>query len=298
VEAAPLQFADWASWERGQSHPAEARSYWRDTLDGFSPSSGLADRPRAPGSDGYVAGEVVPDPLSSALADVLERHGRPHGVGLHGALLAALIVALSFSSDRDDFTIGVIDGNRDRPECEALLGCLASLVLLRVALEPELSFRELLRRTGSAWRRARRHKVPLEQQLPDGWTRPLEPSDPPICEVKFNYLPAPATSGRETWTELAPGLHVHTFSPDVKRRTWSSPSSWFGTLLTVTVWRRPDAQLGLVLGYNQSRLSPERVAGVARGLSAVLRLAATHPELSLRELSRRVAACGVAEGER
>jgi non-ribosomal peptide synthetase component F len=61
-------------------------------------------------------------------------------------LSAALAISLAKWSGQNDVAIGTLYGNRDHPDLQAMIGFFANLVILRIQVEPSMTFRGLLRK--------------------------------------------------------------------------------------------------------------------------------------------------------
>jgi len=102
------------------------------------------DRPRPPRQS--FRGAVVRSVLPFALLDGLKAIGEAEGTTLFMTLLAALTVLLSRYSGQEDIVVASPVANRERSELEGLIGFFVNTLPLRVDLEDDPSFRELLAR--------------------------------------------------------------------------------------------------------------------------------------------------------
>jgi amino acid adenylation domain-containing protein len=143
----PIQFADWAAWQRERMQGeggAEALRYWRQRLAGLVPLEFPADhrRPTHPSH----AGRTARFALDSALTSRLRALARAHDVTLFMLLLAAFKVLLMRYTRQDDVAVGTPVAGRDRPELEGLIGYFVNSVVLRTDLSGNPAFSELLAR--------------------------------------------------------------------------------------------------------------------------------------------------------
>src|SRR5581483_11755463 len=119
--------------------------YWRKQLEGVPPLLQLpTDRPR-PELQTYN-GSVCSIKLAKTLLQKLLALSRREGTTLFMTLLAAFQVLLARYSGQKDLVIGTDLANRTRVETERLIGFFVNLVPLRLRLEGDPKFRELLQR--------------------------------------------------------------------------------------------------------------------------------------------------------
>jgi amino acid adenylation domain-containing protein len=147
----PIQYADFARWQRewlsGEVLAAEV-AWWREQLAGARGEPPLLDlpldrpRPAVPSPRGARrAWEVAPD-----LAGELAVLGQRQGATLYMTLLAAFATLLRRHGGQDDMAIGTVVATRDRLETENLIGPFFNTLVLRLGLEDDPGFGELLAR--------------------------------------------------------------------------------------------------------------------------------------------------------
>ncbi|MFJ2162729.1 amino acid adenylation domain-containing protein [Streptomyces sp. NPDC087856] len=169
TEAPPeprFQFADLAAWQRTWlDGPVMDRylGHWAKALDGAPPALELpTDRPRPP--EFTFRGDVVRVTLAPDEYKRLREGARAFGVTLYSTMLTAFAALLSRYADQTDFVLGVGVANRRLAEAERLIGMMVNTVPLRVRLEDDPTFRQLLARVhdtaveGYAWQ-----DVPLQK---------------------------------------------------------------------------------------------------------------------------------------
>nr|WP_280515409.1 non-ribosomal peptide synthetase [Xanthomonas sp. D-109] len=132
----PIQYADYALWQRGAEHDAPLQKqlrYWLEQLTGAPALLELpTDRPRPAarthgGADLQVA-------LPASLTARLNAFARQQGVTPFMALLTGWSVLLSRLSGQDEVVIGTPVANRQRSEFEPLIGFFVNTLALRVRL--------------------------------------------------------------------------------------------------------------------------------------------------------------------
>ncbi|MFD8783733.1 amino acid adenylation domain-containing protein [Kitasatospora sp. NPDC059599] len=169
--APPLQYADFAQWERDRwaadaERTQRRRGYWRERLAGLEPLELPADRHRPAHWD--PAGADVTFTVPAAPAARLTELGRDCGATPFMVHLAAFQLLLARHAGRDDVAVGVSVSRRDQPELEHLLGMFLNTVVLRTDLSGSPTFRELLGRVREGVLDAYDHQdVPFDRVVAD-----------------------------------------------------------------------------------------------------------------------------------
>ncbi len=152
-----IQYADYAYWQRWalkDEERAEQLAYWRKELRGDVPILEWPnDHPR-PGVQTY-RGAIRTFALSSALTDATKELSRREGVTLFTILLASFSSLLHRYTGQVDLVIGTLSpAGRKRPETQPLLGYFLNPVALRIDLQGDPTFRDLLARVQNVVARA------------------------------------------------------------------------------------------------------------------------------------------------
>ena len=141
-----VQYADFAAWQRGRlAGPALAAQldYWRQRLAAAPAVSQLpTDRPRPPVQRFH--GQSVRQELPQELLPALRRLAQEENASLFIGVLAAFFTLLARHSGVADLTVGTPVASRTRAELEGLIGLFFNSLVLRLQLEGDPSFRELL----------------------------------------------------------------------------------------------------------------------------------------------------------
>ncbi len=163
-----LQYADHALWQQRLLEAGEAErqlGWWRDELRDAPVLTTLPlDRPR--GAQRSARGDLMsfelPREISVALTVLARRHAAsPYMVTV--ALLALLLHR--YGGDRD-LCIGAPSANRDRPELAGMVGHFTNVLVLRLRIEPQAGFVDLLTQVRERLLAARRHAdLPLDRLL-------------------------------------------------------------------------------------------------------------------------------------
>ncbi|WP_290059537.1 non-ribosomal peptide synthase/polyketide synthase [Amycolatopsis solani] len=138
----PVQYADFASWQRDRPEPAEELDFWRDRLAGPAPLELPTDRPRPAvrAGEGEWLGFDVPAGVTANLRALAGAQGST----LFMTLVAACQVLLAQWAGQDDVAVGTVTAGRDRAELERLVGFFVGTLTLRSTVDTQRSFREFL----------------------------------------------------------------------------------------------------------------------------------------------------------
>ena len=196
LPALPIQYADYAVWQRGWMEAGEqARqlAYWREQLSGEQPVLELPfdqPRPAQPSHRGARLGiELHPELLGSLRA--LAQHA---GVTLPMLLLASYQALLHRYSGQEDVRVGVPIANRNRLETEGLIGFFVNTQVLKADIHGQMSTEHLLHQVRQRSLEAQAHQdLPFEQLV-----QALQPerslSLSPLFQVLFNHRVSVADS--------------------------------------------------------------------------------------------------------
>ena len=143
----PIQYADYSAWQREylQTHKLESQlHYWTQKLQAIPPLLELpTDNPR-PLQQTYQ-GKKIPVHLDQQLINQLQKLSQDQETTLFMTVLTAFSILLSRYSNQDDLVIGTPIANRHYSEdVEQVIGFFANTLPLRVNLDDDLSFAELL----------------------------------------------------------------------------------------------------------------------------------------------------------
>lgn len=203
-EPLPLQYGDYAVWQRaqlGQAAVTEHIEWWRAQLASAMDVLPLpTDFPR-PAMQTHrgarlqacVAGDVL---------DVAQALARRERATLYMVLLAAVQVVLAKWSHTTDVVVGSPITGRTRRELEPLIGFFVNMLALRTDLSGNPTFREVVRRVRETTLDAYEHQdVPFEQIVAE--LRPTHRAGhTPFFQVLFDLEEA-----GETWGS-PPGLRI------------------------------------------------------------------------------------------
>lgn len=179
----PLQFPDYALWQyqtRERWLQKEA-GYWREHLAGVQPMQIPLDRPlQVENPVTHMLSFSFGEQLSARLRAFAEREQTRTAL----VVLTLYVAAMSRWCDREDVLFTFASHGRFRPELKPMVGYLATLPPLRVAVRRQGGLRELIKQVVAEFYSTHQHRefdrVPL--LLPECTT-----------ELAFNWLPTSAT---------------------------------------------------------------------------------------------------------
>ena len=271
-EPMPIQFADFAAWQRDELSGERLErhlSYWHQKLAGAPLVLEIpAERPRPPvqtftGARAYI---VYPDAVLTALK-ALTQHAN---ATMFMTVLAALgLVCWKYARQRD-MILGSAIADRNRPETEPVIGYFLNMLLLRVTVDPAMSFRQLLRDVRETVVGAYAHQdVPFATLVAELKPR-QDPSRNPLMQVSFIYLDFPVIETPEYAGLTSAPLHV------------DNGASRFDMTLACT--ELPGTGIDSYIEYNSDLYDTPKVERMLRHLGRILERVAAEPDRPLREL--------------
>ncbi|HYO51945.1 non-ribosomal peptide synthetase, partial [Archangium sp.] len=203
-----VQYADYAVWQRNwlSGEVLESQlAYWRKQLVGAPAFLELPTdhpRPAVRSSQGASAvGPMYPPALVQKLRGVAQKEG----VTFYMLLEAAFHTLLHRYSGQDDISVGTPIAGRTRAETEPLIGLFVNVLVFRVNLAGDPTFRELLARVRQVALGAYEHQeVPFER-LVDELATERSLSHAPLVQAVFDMKnPARGSPERLADFELTP----------------------------------------------------------------------------------------------
>ena len=191
----PIQYADYAAWQRGwlKGEALEAQlSYWRRQMAGAPPVLELpTDRARSP-ARGYASARRTCE-VGAELSGALRRVGRGEGATLFMVLLAGFAALLSRHAGQEEVVIGTPIAGRTEAETEGLIGVFINALALRVNLEGDPTFQELLRRVKAVTLGAYEHQALPFEKLVEELTTERDMRYTPLFQVALVLQNTPMT---------------------------------------------------------------------------------------------------------
>ncbi len=187
------QYADFALWQRewlkGELLESQV-AYWREQLAGAPSALELPTDHLRPPVQSFQGGRINFG-FSASLTESLHKLSRREGATLFMTLLAAFSVLLSRYADQEDVVVGTPIANRQQRELEELIGFFTNTLALRVNVQRELTFRELLRNVREVTLNAYANQdVPFER-LVEELQPPRELNRSPLFQVMLGVQNTP-----------------------------------------------------------------------------------------------------------
>ncbi|MGA2448020.1 MAG: amino acid adenylation domain-containing protein [Polyangiaceae bacterium] len=270
LPALPVQYGDFAEWQErfvsGDRLDALVR-YWKAQLANPAPPIELPfDRPRAGTRTGRAA--LLPIEVGGETLRRIKGVCREAGTGLLAGLGAVLALLLARCGGSDDIVIGCPVAGRTRSELEPLIGFFVNTVPLRIRVDGQCTFRELVGRAGAVVEGALAH-----QDLPfDKIAEAVRPDRSLGHNPIFQVLLAVQSGLVEPFT--IPGVAV---SADPYQRTCRFD-------LELHVWE-VDGVLRGAIYYSPELFNPETIERLYRRWVTLLGAAAARPASSVRTLA-------------
>ncbi|MFV0131782.1 non-ribosomal peptide synthase/polyketide synthase [Streptomyces sp. HMX87] len=181
LPALPVQYADYAQWQRTASDREQHLAYWREQLADIEPLDLPTDRPRPPirTRSGATARLALPPRTARRLAQV----GRERGATLFTTLVAAAQTFLARLSGGRDIAVGTVTSGREQVEIQQLIGFFVNTLVLRSNVDADRPFPEFLDDVRRTVLDAFAHQeVPFEQVVDE--VRPVrDTSRTPLFQV-------------------------------------------------------------------------------------------------------------------
>ena len=266
----PVQYADFALWQRERLEGGaleEGLAYWKNQLEGMPERLELpTDRPR-PAVQTFEA-EVCETSLSAELSEALRRLSRENQATQYMTLLAAFAVLLSRYSGQDDIVVGSPIANRQEQQLEDLIGFFVNMLVMRVRVKGDKSFRELLHDVRKTALEAYQHQdVPFERLVEE-----LAPernlNESPVFQVSFALQNAPSVP------KMLKGLKL-------RRLALDTPQVRFDLEVYAN---HAGRVMNIAWLYNRDLFDRWRIEQMARHYAQVIEAIATDQDATVRKV--------------
>ncbi|MEV6986122.1 amino acid adenylation domain-containing protein [Sphaerisporangium sp. NPDC051017] len=181
----PLQYLDYAAWQRDQLGAArldELVQWWKRRLMDAEPLALPFDRPR-PAVQRHRGG-VIPFHIDAATGEAVRRVARGHGATNFMVLLAAFIVLLRRYGGQRDISVGTPVANRELAELDGVAGFFVNTLVLRVDVD-EVPFGELVERVRATVLDALAHQEAPFEKVVEEVNPSRNLSHSPLFQVMF-----------------------------------------------------------------------------------------------------------------
>jgi natural product biosynthesis luciferase-like monooxygenase protein/amino acid adenylation domain-containing protein len=266
----PLQYGDFAVWQRGTSEEASFAvklAAERERLSGLPRAISMPfDRPR-PAVQRFV-GSDLSGVLPGAIVEQAREVGREEGATLFMVLLAAFQTLLGRLAGQRDVAVGTPIAGRGRTELEGLVGLFTNTLVLRARFAEATSFRSLLAAVRrDALEAFARQDLPFEK-LVEALQPGRDLSVSPLFQIFFTLLNAPR-----------PAIEIEGLSFEVPR----IPGSTARFDLTLEA-AEEGRELAYRFEYRRDLFDPASVARLAQQLGSLLEAASAAPSAALEDL--------------
>jgi amino acid adenylation domain-containing protein len=183
----PIQFKDYAAWQRDETQKGEHLEYWTAQFAGDIPVLQLPARKTRPVIKTYNGATLKSQfdgPTSTAFQQLLEGQSSTLFMGL----LATVNVLLHRYSGDSDIVIGSPIAGRTHSNLSDQIGFFANTLALRSKVEPEQSFKALLAEVKSLTLGAYEHQELPFDTLVNALDIPRDPSRTPLFDVMVSVL--------------------------------------------------------------------------------------------------------------
>ncbi|MCA9944681.1 MAG: hypothetical protein KC449_14425 [Anaerolineales bacterium] len=266
----PVQYADFATWQREwlQGETLEKQlAYWGEQLADTAVVDLPTDHPRPTvqtfaGARHYFT--VAPD-----VASQFHQLTHAENATLFMGLLGAFNLLLHIYSRQTDISVGTPVAGRNRNQLESTIGLFINTLVMRNQIDPQASFRDLLKQIRQTTLDAFAHQdVPFEK-LVEELHPPRDPSRTPFFQHLFILQNAPMQSVK------LPGVTLTPLQPN-------KASSLFD--LTLTMWDDDQGMRGY-LEYNTDLFCDETMARFVTHFQQLMRQIGQQPDAPIAQLS-------------
>ena len=267
LAALPIQYADYALWQRQHVQLDKQLAYWTNTLTGAPAALELPmdyARPAIMSNRGAVHGFVI----EARVATKLKQIAQEEGATLFMAVLAAFEDLLMRYSGQDDIVIGTPIANRQQVAAEALIGFFVNTLCMRVDASGDPSFRQLLGRAKTAALSAYAHQdVPFEK-LVDALQPERSTARSALFQVMLVFQNAP--------------LGTEGFTPELALTPLDVPLTTTKFDLSLNTGEAM-ARCGPLLNTRRT-CSPETITRMANHFTRLCEAIVSHPDRAVAQL--------------
>jgi amino acid adenylation domain-containing protein len=185
-----IQYADYAAWQRGRLDGElydTQLAYWRDRLDAVPPLHGVpTDWPRPAGAahPGDELHFTLPFGSARAAAELAGEQGATEAM----VLLSAWYALLHRLGGQSDLVVGTLVSGRSTPQLTPLIGMFVNTLPLRVEVDADTPFLDLLERVREVMLDAWDHQDIPVHRIIEAVAPRRDPTVAPVYQLGFNHL--------------------------------------------------------------------------------------------------------------
>jgi amino acid adenylation domain-containing protein/non-ribosomal peptide synthase protein (TIGR01720 family) len=181
-----LDFVNWQSEMLFSSKGEKQWRYWQKQLAGDLPILNLLPDKNRPPVQTYQGASYIKK-LDEQLIQKLKHLALSSGTSLYQILLTAFYVLLSRYTNQQDILVGSPMRGRWGREFKEIVGYFVNLTVLRVSVEENATFNELLAQVSKTVKEAQKHQDYPFSLLAEKLQQQRDPSRPPLCKVSFTW---------------------------------------------------------------------------------------------------------------
>ncbi|WP_219501729.1 non-ribosomal peptide synthetase/MFS transporter [Nonomuraea ceibae] len=267
LEEPPVQYGDYALWQRAQEERQQEPAYWTRRLSGVPALDLPSDWPRP--AEQTFAGAGLRFKVGQETAGRVADLARGRGASLYMTLLAAFQVLLFRHSGQRDFAVGSPVSGRETPELERTVGVFVNTLAMRADLSGDPPFTELLDRVRDATLDDFAHQGLPFDRLVGELNVKRDVSRSPVFQVMF------ALQNFQAPARWATGLRMAEYRVDAATTRFD---------LTLYLRQTGDGLDGHIV-YNTALFLPETMECLAARFVALLAAVAAEPSTRISELN-------------
>jgi amino acid adenylation domain-containing protein/FkbH-like protein len=167
LPALPVQYVDFAHWQRQWMHGAKLEqelAYWKNKLSGAPASVDFPSHRNEPVSGGSDRAGRFIEKFSPATAEALAAFSHRENATPFMVLMAALAITFEKWTRQQDMVVGTVVAGRTRHEVENVIGCFMNFLPIRTRISSDDTARTLLAKVRTTVLEAQGHQdCPFEK---------------------------------------------------------------------------------------------------------------------------------------
>lgn len=147
LDSLPAQYRDFASFQRdsiSQNHLQEQLKFWKEKLSGAPSQSEFFSDFQRP-NDQHFNGAAYQFELPDALTALIPAFAKAQKTSPFVTLMSIFAVLTHRFTGQEDLVFGTPNANRGKLDWENLIGCFMNPLALRLQLQPEMRFFDVLK---------------------------------------------------------------------------------------------------------------------------------------------------------
>jgi len=272
-----VQYADFACWQREQLTEQMLKSqleYWKKQLSDSLPLLELpTDRARP--SEQTFRGGRQHFHVRADLTEKLLKLSQREGATLYMTVLAAWATLLFRYSSQEDINIGTPVTQRNLVETESLIGPFLNLLVLRIELDNNPTFRDLLSQVSQTVLEALVNQDVPYAQVIEAIQPERQLSHNPLFQVMLDWVNLPTSKLEQLETSGLKSEPLRSIQ-DIEDKTTAVD-------LCLLVWET-ERELNGYFQYSTDLFEAETISRMAEHFQTLLEAIVANPEVRIREL--------------